>query len=263
MGYRNTPSKPRSKDASATRFLPFEQPKYFRIKRRSKLGGGLIFPTQDHHAPHFASFKDCVEYAVKHNISLRGADLTDPYDGYTEKEGKIDLSNGVYNRGDFRDVLMTGVMWCNSSCVGANFSGTSSYKDIHRSGYSLHTTEGENCDFSGCNLKHTRFNKAILNHSKFGMFHDKANNTDIPCRIEEATFKEARAHSVRFTNAKANEKTVFESIDAYGSTFTLMDMTVIKDFPIRSGAVFFDCQLTPALENEMRARYPQPKRLTL
>ncbi len=256
--YRNPHSSSRS-DRSG--ILPFEQIKHFRINRRSKLGGGLIFPRPEHNAPHFSTFKDCVEWAVKNKISLAGADLTDPYDGYALQNDQVILSGGVYDGGDFRDVMAQGVIWSNSSLVGADFSGSHTMEDIKKSGYSLYTTEAESSDFSGCNVTRVKYDKAILNFSKFGTVFNLDDKSTVVCILDGSSWTGAQIKACKFHRGIMNEEAQFNVIEAYGASFTEMDIRKASGFPTGSGATFSDSQVPMNLLSEQSQRRQAERRL--
>lgn len=159
----------------------------FRIIKRSKFGKNeRLFPTKDHlenlhikslEEARFSNFKQCVEAAVKLGISLNGADLTNSLDAVDlleinskETNAKIklySLSGGDYTGGDFRNTYCVGVNFADSLLDYCNFSGDFTQRELDERDINGLTTEAERAVFSGCSLKNTQFNNAVLNHAEF------------------------------------------------------------------------------------------------
>lgn len=159
---------------------------HFRIIKRggsSSNPDDVIYPRYEHKVLPFDTFRDCVEAAIRDGVSLKDANLSDPYhmdfiekfdmdknpDLKKELRERSSLQDGFYEDGDFDNVMAQGVDFSGSKMAHCTFRGIASFKQVRENNLSAAMCELEFTKFNGCDLTDAHFENAVLKNAEFSV----------------------------------------------------------------------------------------------
>ena len=194
---------------------------HFRIVKRggsSSNPDDIIYPRYEHKVLPFDSFRDCVEAAIRDGVSLKNADLSNPYhlafiekfdldkapDLKKELNARASLRDGFYEDGDFENVMAQGVDFSGSKMARCHFHGHASPQQVRDNNLSAAMAELEYTKFNGCDLTDARFENAVLNNAEFAIAYNYDTEKTNNAVLNNACFTSCELHGTSIRTPKCN-----------------------------------------------------------